>query len=143
MKLYMLHIHISLKNNGIYMKQVLLSKVNKQSYSPTESTSIDMDILGCFLVDNIKDSVDIRDALDDPWTKMYSSYETYYIKIGNKITIGYNDFFGEPDKETFEITQERLEYVLSRFEKLYQKKPMPSKIIITKENNTITLDGIN
>lgn len=126
------------------MTQIKIIWNKKNSvYLPEKLTEDNLAILCFFLLDDVEyHAINIlRGWIDDPCSTQNSSNYSYQKKNGDKIQINSLMNWGQAKEEIFESTADELHAILNRWEKLCKQRP--NEIIITKDNDRITLEGKN
>ena len=114
-------------------------KLDRHRYYPEESNCKDLRMLGAFFRSDVGcDISSFKDFLLDQGQEDTASNFSFLEKEGNNIVIGclYSE---DPYEWTFETTIKQLIEILDQWEKLCKLEPQ--EIIITREGDSITLEG--
>ncbi|MGB8366824.1 MAG: hypothetical protein WCD44_00545 [Candidatus Babeliales bacterium] len=122
-------------------KYLKLQKL-KNGYEYKESNDAALETLNYFLDDCHAATNSFKKWMYDPAIEIFGGNVTTVEKEGEKIIITLE--FVENEKKydySFETTREKLIDIMDRWNELYKK--MPEKIIITRYNDAIILEGKN
>lgn len=130
-------------SNEINSAQCIKLEKIKNSYLFKESQDSLLSILTFFLLDDCGIEIESwkKWFLEEPYTSVGSN-ATYLIKDEKKNKVYISRIWDDdPDAEELELSGEQFLHILDRWEELLKERP--KEIIITKEGEKITMEGID